>query len=242
MNIIDIVIIAIFAVCLISGMHKGFIASGLVVLGFIAAWFGAGATYGMLSEAILANDSLMNVLSNYLEAGDFLGSAQVAGASVEQALMNGSNVLNSAMMALNEKLPFLTEAFASNVQTQAFASLGITTLAQYLDQTIWVAVFQLVSFIIMFFVFYVLATLVVNLLNRVFRFPALRGMDTLLGGVFGLVRGYLLVLLLLAVMPMVFDVINVPSITELYTGSQMVSTIGSFDLFNIGAWIKSLMV
>ena len=41
MNVIDIVILAIFGICLVSGMYKGFIASGLTVLGFIVAWFAA---------------------------------------------------------------------------------------------------------------------------------------------------------------------------------------------------------
>ena len=50
MNVIDIVILAIFGICLVSGMYKGFIASGLTVLGFIVAWFAAKATYGALSE------------------------------------------------------------------------------------------------------------------------------------------------------------------------------------------------
>ena len=242
MNIIDIVILVVFGVCLISGMYKGFISSGMVILGFIAAWFGAQATYTMLSEAILSNSSLMNVLSNYLEAGDFLGNAQLAGATVTEALAASNTILSNAVAAVSEKLPFLADAFAQNVQLQAFESIGISTLAQYLDQTIWVAVFQLVSFIVMFFVFYALSVLVINLLSRVFRFPVLRGLDSLAGGVFGLIRGYLLVLLVMAVIPMVLNVVNIPSVTEMYESSYLVNLLGSFKIFDLEAWIRNLMV
>ena len=161
MNVIDIVILAIFGICLVSGMYKGFIASGLTVLGFIVAWFAAKATYGALSEAILSNSSLMGVLSTYLEAADFFPSAQIASATVTEALASSTTIWNNALAAIQERLPFLAEAFASNVNTQAFASLGITTLADYLDQTIWTAAFQLLSFILLFFINWRLALVMV---------------------------------------------------------------------------------
>ena len=185
MNVIDIVILSIFGICLVSGMYKGFIASGLTVLGFIVAWFAAKATYGALSEAILSNSSLMGVLSTYLEAADFFPSAQIASATVTEALASSTTIWNNALAAIQERLPFLAEAFASNVNTQAFASLGITTLADYLDQTIWTAAFQLLSFILLFFISYAVVTLLINLLSRVLRFPALRGFDAIAGGLFG---------------------------------------------------------
>ena len=241
MNVIDIVILAIFGICLVSGMYKGFIASGLTVLGFIVAWFAAKATYGALSEAILSNSSLMGVLSTYLEAADFFPSAQIASATVTEALASSTTIWNNALAAIQERLPFLAEAFASNVNTQAFASLGITTLADYLDQTIWTAAFQLLSFILLFFISYAVVTLLINLLSRVLRFPAMRGFDAIAGGLFGLVRGYLLVLLLLAVLPMALDVINIPSVSALYEESTLASVFGNMRLFNIQSWIQSLL-
>lgn len=242
MNVVDIVILAIFGICLVSGMYKGFIASGLTVLGFIVAWFAARATYGALSEAILSNSSLMGVLSGYLEAADFFPSAQIAAATVTEALASSTSIWNNALAAVQERLPFLAEAFSQNVQSQAFASLGISSLADYLDQTIWTAVFQLLSFLLVFFASYAVVTLVVNLLSRVLRFPVLRGFDALIGGVFGLVRGYLLVMLLVAILPMALEVIHIPSITAMYDESRLAAIIAGMKLFNIESWIQSLLV
>lgn len=241
MNVIDVLILAIFGICLISGLYKGFIASGLTVVGFIVAWFVAKATYGALSEAILSNSSLMGVLSTYLEAGDFFPNAQIASATVTEALASSTTIWNSALAAIQDRLPFIAEVFAGNVNTQAFASLGITTLADYLDQTIWTAAFQLISFILLFFISYAVVTLLVNLLSRVLRFPVLRGFDAIVGGLFGLIRGYLLVMLLLAILPMILDVINIESVDALYSESTMASILSGMQLFNIQSWIQSLL-
>ena len=127
MNVIDIVILAIFGICLVSGMYKGFIASGLTVLGFIVAWFAAKATYGALSEAILSNSSLMGVLSTYLEAADFFPSAQIASATVTEALASSTTIWNNALAAIQERLPFLAEAFASNAVS--YTHLTLPTIA-----------------------------------------------------------------------------------------------------------------
>ena len=64
--------------------------------------------------------------------------------------------------------------------------LGINTLADYLDQTIWQAVFNVLAFLLCFIALYVLVCLVVNLLDHVISFPVVRGFDWLLGGLCGL--------------------------------------------------------
>ncbi|MBQ4085742.1 MAG: CvpA family protein, partial [Clostridia bacterium] len=55
MNIFDIIILAILGVSVISGMYKGFLASGLAIIGFVAAWIGAMRFYPQLSAAIQSN-------------------------------------------------------------------------------------------------------------------------------------------------------------------------------------------
>jgi uncharacterized membrane protein required for colicin V production len=51
----------------------------------------------------------------------------------------------------------------------------------------------------MFALIYVIVTLFVNLLNHVISFPVLRRVDWLLGGVFGLLRGAVVAMLLFVV-------------------------------------------
>ena len=74
MNIVDILILAVLVYGLLSGMHKGFIASGLSVAGFIGSWFGAQMVYERIANLALSNTTLMAVLSQYLEPEAFFAS------------------------------------------------------------------------------------------------------------------------------------------------------------------------
>ena len=78
------------------------------------------------------------------------------------------------------------------------------------------------------FFFYInLILLIVNMLNNVFRFPALRHLDWLLGGLFGLVRGAVIVMLIFAVIPTVssaLESMNISLLSDLVNAS----TFGKF--------------
>ena len=57
--------------------------------------------------------------------------------------------------------------------------------------------------------------LLVNMLNNVFRFPALRHLDWILGGAFGLIRGVIIVMLIFAVVPTISSALSSMKITML---------------------------
>ena len=58
MNLLDIVILAILAFYLISGMYRGSITSFLGTIGFVAAWYGAGQWYPTVAGMALSNQTL----------------------------------------------------------------------------------------------------------------------------------------------------------------------------------------
>lgn len=239
MNIVDILILGILAVSVIAGMYRGFLASGLHTAGFIGAWFVAKATYADLSTAILSNRSLMGVLSNYLEAENFFPNLQVANMSVADALSSGQ--MEAIAQSVGDGIPFIAEAFLNNVQSFAFSNLGINTLADYLDQTVWVGLFNVLSFLAIFALSYAVIVLVVNLFNHVFSFPALRWFDRLLGGAFGLVRGVVVALLAVILAPMVLEMFAPDLLAELIADSQLYEYFTGIDLLKIQAWITTLL-
>ena len=197
MNIIDIILILVLGYSLLSGMYKGFIASGLSLLGFVASWFGAYYSYQTLTRVALSNSTIMGFCRNLLEASSFFESGD---ATLQVSQVANSDVFNRIASYIGEKVPLVGKAFANNVNTQVFAgklfgNVQLNTLSDYLDQTVWQAVFGVLSFIIMFALIYVVVTLFVNLLNHVISFPLFRRFDWLVGGVFGLLRGVVVVLL-----------------------------------------------
>lgn len=196
MNIIDIIIIGIMAFSLVSGMHKGFITSTLALVGFCGAWIGAYASYGYLVTAVQQNEGLMTFLQGLVGAADLFKTKTLA--DLEVALASSADI----DLAVSEVgIPLISDLFRENVLGQVFANDGLTRMSEYLTQTLLSSVLNIFAFIVMFALIYAAVLLLVNLMNNVFRFPLLKHLDWLLGGVFGLVRGAVIVMLIFAVLP-----------------------------------------
>lgn len=217
MNIFDIVILAILAVSIISGMVKGFLASGLAIAGFLVAWIGAMQLYPLLSHAVQSNTGLMSMLNYYLDPASLFPKASIG----DMLVTNISKSQLGQLIAQMQLPEVIVNAFRDNVLSRAFSSLRLDTLAEYLGQTICGGAINVLSFLLMFIVSYVVMLLVVNLLNHVFRFPQLKHMDSLLGGLFGLVRGVVVALLVFAIVPLILSMIPMQAVQEVVDGSKL---------------------
>ena len=241
LNLLDITIIVILAFYLISGMYRGFITSLLGTFGFVGAWFGAQQLYPRVAQLALSNQSLMAVLNQYLEPENFFETHTQAVSTVSEVIAGGESAIQSALASVSNKLSVISKAFEANVRAQMFQRLGINTLADYLDQTIWQAVFNVVAFLLCFIALYVLACLVVNLLDHVISFPLVRGFDWLLGGIFGLARGLVIVVLLMCLLPAIIQIVSPEFADNLRTGSVLYSYVTQMDFLNVNTLVTSLI-
>ena len=241
MNIVDIIILAVFVYCLLAGMHKGMIASGISLLGFAGAWFGAQALYQNIANLALSNSPLMAVLSQYLEPESFFTETAIAASSVTDIVAGGEASISAVIGSIGENFGFISEALSANIRNQAFANLGITTMADYFNQTLWVAVFNVAAFIAAFIALYVIISLLVSLLDHVISFPVLRSFDWLVGGVFGLLRATVVVVLILNVLPAMTSVISPELTTTLLSESTLYTFASQLDLIGVAGWIKGLV-
>jgi len=242
MNIVDYVIIAILAYGLLSGMYKGSIASGLSTLGFVGAWAGAKAVYAKIAHMALSNTTLMAVLNQYLEPDNFFESHAQAVMNVKDVIAGGEEAISEAVASVGSQFKFIADAFSANVRNQAFANLNLSTMSDYLNQTLWVAVFNVVAFIAAFVVLYIVIGLVVDLLDHVICFPVFRGCDWLFGGVFGLLRSSVVVVLVLSVLPALTSVISADLTTQLLQGSALYTFASQFDPMQVGTMITNLIM
>lgn len=219
MNIVDIIIIAILAYSLVSGMHKGLITSTLALVGFCGAWIGAYASYGYLVTAVQQNTGLIGFMQSIVGAADLFKTASLA--ELEVAMASAADI----ELAVGEiGIPLISDLFRSNVTGQVFANSGLTKMSEYLTQTLLSSALNIFSFIIMFALIYAAALLVVNMLNNVFRFPMLRHLDWLFGGVFGLLRGAVVVMLIFAVMPTIcsaLESMDISLLSDMINESQI---------------------
>lgn len=242
MNIVDIIIIAIFVYCLLAGMHKGTIASGLTLFGFAGAWFGAQALYQGIANLALSNSTLMAVLNQYLEPETFFAEHAVAASAVTDVIAGGESAISSAVASVGENWTFLADAFSANIRNQAFANIGISTMADYFNQTLWVAVFNVAAFIAAFAVLYIIINLIVNMLDHVISFPVLRSFDWLVGGVFGLLRATVVIVLVLNVLPALTSIISPEFTSQMVSGSALYSFASQLDLLGVAAWVRGLVM
>ncbi len=140
---------------------------------------------------------------------------------------------------------------AKGFEGKLAASFEGTEFSQWLNSNFegeadWNGWFHALSFIIVFILSYAALMLVVNLINNMVRMPKLKGADALLGGVLGLVRGYVVVCLAVAAI----KVLAKPLETEGQFVDKLLdgSTLGRFfngtsslaDLFGVGKTVLEL--
>ncbi len=196
MNIIDIIILIILAISLASGLYKGFITSTLSLIGFCGSWIASLSVYQYVVNAVRSNEGIMNFLGSITGAVDLFKTQGLANMQVASATAAD---IDQAMDEIG--IPLINNLFKNNVTEKVFANAGKFTMNEYLSETLLSAALNIVAFILTFVVIYIAALLVVNLLNNVFRFPQLRHFDAILGGIFGLLRGVVIVMLVFAVIP-----------------------------------------
>lgn len=245
MNVVDIIILLILGYSLLAGMYKGFIASGLSLLGFVASWFGAYLSYTTLMNVALSNSTIMGFCSNLLEPDNFFTNGDASKLVSDVA---NTDAFKSIAEYIHKSVPIIGNAFTTNVNAQAFSgklfgSTQLTTLSQYLDQTVWTAVFGVLSFIVMFALIYIVVTLFVNLLNHVISFPILRRVDWLVGGVFGLLRGAVVAILLYVVADYVITMFisNNSGISQLLQNSTLLKFARGLSFLNVDGLIAKII-
>ena len=239
MNIIDIILIAILGVSVLSGMQKGFLTSLLATFAFVGAWIAARAAYPTLAQQFLSSEFMKWLEANITFEPFLEGLSAFASKYVDAASANMNTIVEG--LRANGVSEAIIESFRAN--TGVFPTF---TVSEYFTEITWQAIFNVVSFSVIFAIAYAVLLLVVNLFNNVFRVPKLRGVDGLLGGVLGAVRGYAVICLVCAIIPMVFTALN-SNVIDAFLAD---STFGAFfikgdsvfkDLFQVTSQLADII-
>ena len=123
----------------------------------------------------------------------------------------------------------------SNLQHQVFQSAGLNQVGDYVSQTILSAVLHVICFVLCFLLCFLVLHLVLGFLKAVFKFPVLKQLNSLAGGVFGLLRGALLCFIAFALLPLIQTIAPVGVLEELVAASTLA------PLFNSDQLILAIM-
>ncbi len=226
MNVIDIVILGILGISVLVGLYRGFIASvaslGSCLLSLLLSFY----LNPRLVEWVRSNPEWIRTLMSYTDAATRIGDQTLAQTPVSSLGAGGITEILSKV-SLPEPLNRLLQ---SNLQNQVFQSMGLNQVGDYVSQTIVSAVLSVICFLACFLVCFLVLHLVLGFLKAVFRFPVLKQMNSLAGGVLGLLRGALLCFLAFALLPLIQTVVPVGNLDQLVTESTLAPLFNSSNL------------
>lgn len=227
MNIVDVFILLLLLASAAFGFYRGSVATLLGLAGSLAALLLSLFVAPRLALALGANAGVTSLLATYTDAESMVGDYALAITPVNGL---GESAIQAVLRSV--ALPSgISGILQNNLVRQAFAAAGLTTVNEYVSNTIVTAVLQAVSFVVCFFALSFLAHFIVNLVNHTFKFPVLRQLDALAGGVFGVLRGMLFAYVLFLLAPLVRTVIPVNAVDELFTGSALGGLFASDGFF-----------
>ena len=231
MNLVDIVIIAILGLSVLVGLYRGFISSVASIGGTLLS---LGLSFWLsptLVNWVQANPDLIRSLMSYTDAQSRLGDLNLSLTQVNTLSADGiTRILEKV------KLPYpLNTLLQTNLEKQVFAPSGLTQVGDYVSQTIVGAILHVICFIVCFIAIMLVFHIVLNFLKVVFRFPVLKQMNAVVGGIFGLVRGIILCFIAFALLPLIQTVVPIDGISEMVEASALA------PLFNSGNLILAIM-
>lgn len=224
MNWVGVFLIIVIGFTIFEGIYRGFLHSIINLGAFFLSVLTSFFLYPVVATAVKANDTIFNFLLYYTE-----GAEKIATFSDSNLLINGMapEKLSGIISASNLSEPFLT-LIAQNVTMSAFSQQGLTTIGEYYNMTIVCVVLNILSFLALFLVAYIVYTFVLGLVNYTIKFPELKQYDRFSGAAFGAMRGILLCFLIITVVPVIFLLLPVSQISDYFANS----TLGMFFLEN----------
>ncbi len=219
MNVIDFIIIGVVGLCMLFGFYRGFIQSVLNLGGGLLSLVASFLIFPKIADAVSGNTDITRMISSYTDSSTLLGNLDLSSQAV-------SSLTDSRIAEIVQKanLPAPVDTLLShNLSQQVFSPLGnlATNVGDYVNQTILSVSINVLSFLVCFVACFVVLTILINLLRAVFRFPVLKQLDWLAGGLFGFLLGVVLCFVVFTTMPLLESVIPIPQFQELVEASSL---------------------
>ncbi|MGN1250269.1 MAG: CvpA family protein [Candidatus Spyradocola sp.] len=234
MNIIDYAIILFFGLSILLGMHRGSVATALNLLGAALSLLLARLCYPLVTEWIAGHEKWMEYLVYFSEGSSHIPTAMMEYARADVTTLTAEQV-QSVVAASGFTAPY-DEVLLRNIADQVYAG-QCTTLFEYFDQTVADYSLNAISFLTTFAFTYLVCSLLIRLIDFTLTFPLLKCFDSVAGGVLGAARGFLGMMLLALLVPLVLNMLQIGLIEELVEGSALLKPFFPDNWFF--SWIRS---
>lgn len=217
MNLVDLLILAFFAVSALIGFYRGFVSSGVNTLALFLSLVIAYFCYPLVSEWIAGHQDWLDYLIYLSEGSSHIPTAYMEFARTDVAVLSVESV-KEVIAAAGFTAPF-DGYLLSNITARVYAP-ELTLLGEYFDQTVADATLNLVSFVLCGALTYLLASVLVYLVDQTIRFPLLVQLDSVTGALVGLLRGYVILLVLFVMVPLVMNMLQIGMLQDMLDASH----------------------
>ncbi len=218
MNLVDWIIVGVIGVSVLFGMYRGFIASvlnmGCALISFVSSF----ALYPRLAILIQNNQELQRTLLHYTDASSRIGDLEL---SLTRVVTLGREGIGQVIDKVSLPTP-LDAILRTNLENLVYGTQGAaTTVSDYVSQTILQSSINIICFLGCFFAMFLAMSILAGVLRAVFKFPVLKQLDGLCGGIFGLLRGLLICLAIFTLVPLVQTMLPLDFVDELLSQSRL---------------------
>jgi len=227
MNVIDIGILIIIGASVVYGLYRGFVHTLLSVACCLISVFVAFSYGPKLSAMISGSQGVTSTLATYTDAVARVGDYNLASLPVDQLPVDRIDQILSSV-SLPEPI---ANILSSNLKGKVFENAGLTTVNDYVSNTVVGVAVNILCFIAVYAVAYMVLSVLTGLIDAVFKLPLLKHLDWLAGGVFGLLRGGLILYVIFLIIPILSTVIPLDSFNELMAQSTLAPIFQSNGLF-----------
>lgn len=227
---------ALAALSVLLGIYRGSVCTGLNLLGTALSLLIARIAYPYMTEWIAGHDVWMEYLVYFSEGSSHIPTAMMEYARADVTTLTAEQVLQ-VVESSGFPIPF-DQVLLQNIADQVYAG-QYSTLFDYFNQTVADFSLNAISFVMTFAFSYLLCSLLIVLIDKTFTFPLLRLCDSAVGGVLGAARGFLWMMVLTTMVPLVMNMLQISLITEMVEGSALLGWFYPDNWFF--SWIHSVI-
>ncbi|MBQ4429517.1 MAG: CvpA family protein [Clostridia bacterium] len=228
MEIVNLAIIAVFAIFVLAGVYKGFLWNLAALGATIVSLLIALIFMRSMAKLIVANQSLYSAMLSYTEGKEDIYDVDLVNRDIT-TLTNAE--IDEIMERSNLPFPFMQRVH-DNILSEALKDRGITTLGDYFNESKVIVFINIISFIIIYMISRILLTVLISWLDYSVRFPKLRIplTDQIAGGAVGFIRGLIDVSVIFMITPVVLTVLPFDQIQDMITNSTLASFLYNSNL------------
>ncbi|WP_352418777.1 CvpA family protein [Proteiniborus sp.] len=189
MNWVDICIFAILAINSIVGFNQGFIISIFNLVGLIVSYFIARLYYPIVAQFILNNQSMYDKLRSFVDKRLYSTFEDKSDAISSVSLFEGLNLPKP-----------LIDMILKSPKVGSYTSELSETAIDIMSEALTRIFIDVISLIIAFVIARIAIIFVVRILSLFSELPLLKQFNKIFGLGFGLIKGMLIILIILAIL------------------------------------------